>query len=602
MENLKLKLFNFKKELTLDQEDISKIVEGYIDNFTYFSEKEIINNLNEQLSVYTFDAKVKSLVEGLSTDLSDNELLYDLKNLYKIIERKNQGQVHRHPLQVILNIINEGDNQLRMQKIVNELSLYDWIYEVRSFMLQFSATPVEKENLKNGGNIEPVYTVVEKVEEGHVVFVKDKWFLLSENSVAFCNLEDHIKDTVKLKQLRVLEQALKIADIDKDKICFDITEDLTIGVGSKNGKIYLNDDEIEAETSLENVFSSPLVPFLKADFYPVIKETVNNVKKFVEFDVAMKVSNIINMHAESFVFNYKDKIYNYTCDNRYGNSLYEYDSVMELVSEMKNNYDFDVTYFYQNKLSEEVKQKRNLEDREKEITVYLEEVNENIDVLNNQIKVMEGNDLLEKALDKLLLEKAKKEKALLVVKKEKNALTTEKKVVRPEKINELFNNKIKKAEKGFWDKYKAELKVLKNAEKEGGDKLKEIQKDLKTKLKADWSELGKGLKGDQKNVLRKDIEDVIFNVNADDRRSLLNKITSGSGVARNENVEAVQTIEELEAEVEECLGCKVDLKAFCDYYKLTPEVGHECLCKVTDEEVKKDLAEGDFTTFELEEE
>jgi hypothetical protein len=437
MENLKLTLFNFKNGLSLDQEDISRIVEGYVNNFTKFSEKEIINALNEQLSVYTFDTKVKALVEGLSTELNENELLYDLKDLYKKVDRKNYGEIHRQPLQTLLNIINESDEQIRMQKIVNELCLYDWIPEVKSFMLQFSSSPVDRENLKNGGNIESVFTVVEKVEAGHAVFIKDKWFLLSEDTVAFCNLEDHVTDEVKLKQLRVLEQALRIAEVSKDRIDFNIKEDLTIGVDTKNGKkIYLNDELMSEDTSLENVFSSPIVPFLKSDFYPIIRETANNIDKFVEFDVAMKVSNVVNMHAESYVFNYNDKIFTYTCDKRYGNSLFEYESVMELIGEMKRDYDFDITYFYQNKLSEEVKKKRNLEDREREITIYLDEINENVETLNSEIQVMGGNDLLETALNKLLLEKAKNETALLDIKKAKTELDAEKKFVNPNAINE----------------------------------------------------------------------------------------------------------------------------------------------------------------------
>ena len=201
-----------------------------------------------------------------------------------------------------------------------------------------------------------------------------------------------------------------------------------------NGKkVYLNDDLISEDTSLENVFSSPIVPFLKSDFYPIIRETINNVEKFVEFDVAVKINNVVNMHAESYVFNYKDKIFNYTCDKRYGNSLFEYDSVMELIGEMKRDYDFDVTYFYQNKLTDEIKNKRNLEDRERDITIYLDEINENVDKISTQLSLMESNDILEKALNKLLVEKANNEVKLLDIKKKISSLDSEKKFINPNK-------------------------------------------------------------------------------------------------------------------------------------------------------------------------
>lgn len=495
MENLKLTLFNFKKDLSLDQEDISRIVEGYVNNFTKFSEKEIINALNEQLSVYTFDDKVKALVEGLSTELNENELLYDLKDLYKKVDRKNYGEIHRQPLQILLNIINESDEQIRMQKIVNELNLYDWIPEVKSFMLQFSSSPVDKENLKNGGNIEPVFTVVEKVEAGHAVFIKDKWFLLSEDNVSFCNLEDHVTDEVKLKQLRVLEQALRIAEVSKDRIDFHIKEDLTIGVDSSNGKkIYLNDELMSDETTLENVFSSPLVPFLKADFYPIIRETANNIDKFVEFDVAMKVSNIVNMYSESYVFNYNEKIFTYTCDKRYGNSLFEYESVMELIGEMKRDYDFDITYFYQNKLSEEVKKKRNLEDREREITIYLDEINENVETLNSEIQVMGGNDLLETALNKLLLEKAKNETALLDIKKAKLELDAEKKFVNPNAVTESSEEEEEGEEEGEATEESVEATTEQSAEENSDEEEEGDVEESVENIDEDDEELEEGLK------------------------------------------------------------------------------------------------------------
>ena len=135
----------------------------------------------------------------------------------------------------------------------------------------------------------------------------------------------------------------------------------------------------------------------------------------------------------SYVFNYKDKIFNYTCDKRYGNSLFEYDSVMELIGEMKRDYDFDVTYFYQNKLTDEIKNKRNLEDRERDITIYLDEINENVDKISTQLSLMESNDILEKALNKLLVEKANNEVKLLDIKKKISSLDSEKKFINPNK-------------------------------------------------------------------------------------------------------------------------------------------------------------------------
>ena len=55
MKNIKLELFNFRKGLSLEQEEVSMIVESYIDLCKELSEKQIINALNERLRTYTFD-------------------------------------------------------------------------------------------------------------------------------------------------------------------------------------------------------------------------------------------------------------------------------------------------------------------------------------------------------------------------------------------------------------------------------------------------------------------------------------------------------------------------------------------------------------------
>ena len=70
MKNIKLELFNFKKDLTLDQEDISKIMESHINFCNDFSEKIVICSLNEKLKPYTYDSAVVQLLESLNGDMT----------------------------------------------------------------------------------------------------------------------------------------------------------------------------------------------------------------------------------------------------------------------------------------------------------------------------------------------------------------------------------------------------------------------------------------------------------------------------------------------------------------------------------------------------
>ena len=81
MKNLKLELFNFKKNLSLDQEEIFNIIEGHVNACVHASEKSVIASLNEKLKPFTYDKEVKGLLESLNDDIKQYEILYELKNL-----------------------------------------------------------------------------------------------------------------------------------------------------------------------------------------------------------------------------------------------------------------------------------------------------------------------------------------------------------------------------------------------------------------------------------------------------------------------------------------------------------------------------------------
>jgi len=402
MKNLKLELFNFKKNLSLDQEEVSVIVEGHMNACNQASEKTIILSLNERLKAYTYDKEVRSLLENLNDDMRNNELLYELKNLYNVLNTKNGGELYRQPINVLLQTINLESDQDRMSKVLNELAVYDWVPEIKLFVHNLTKSPEQKTNLLSGGKGESIYTIVEQVEDGHIALVKDSWFILSENLIEKTLLENHIKDAEELRSMRMLETAMKYANITEDRVNFRVSEYLTIGlgVGKKTG-IYINDDEMNEETTLESLFNSPIVPIVNKNFYPILLEVNKNLDKFVELDVVKRVNNLINPYLECFAFNYKNATYLYRCDERYGNSFFKYDSALELVNEVRNELNYDLTYFFENRLSKEMVVKRKLEDKEREITLKLEDVNFNIEKLKGSIKMIGESEVLTTALNNL---------------------------------------------------------------------------------------------------------------------------------------------------------------------------------------------------------
>jgi hypothetical protein len=110
---------------------------------------------------------------------------------------------------------------------------------------------------------------------------------------------------------------------------------------------------------------------------------------------------MINPHLEAYAFNYKNATYLYRCDERYGASLYKYESAVELVNEVKNELNFDLTYFYENKLGKEMMTKRKLEDKEREIQLKLEDVKFNIGKVKTSIEYIGESKVLTEALNNL---------------------------------------------------------------------------------------------------------------------------------------------------------------------------------------------------------
>jgi hypothetical protein len=256
--------------------------------------------------------------------------------------------------------------------------------------------------LLSGGKGESIFTIVESVEDGHIALVRDSWFLLSENVIEKTLVENHVKDEESLKSLRMLETAMKYASVTEDRVNFRISEYLTIGLSvAKKGKVFINEDEMNDETTLESLFNSPIVPIVNKNFYPILLEVSKNLDKFVELDVVKRVNNLINPYLECFAFNYKKATFLYRCDERYGNSFFKYESALELVNEVRNELNYDLTYFFENKLGKELVVKRKLEDKEREVTLKLEDVSFNIEKLKGSMKMIGESEVLTTALKNL---------------------------------------------------------------------------------------------------------------------------------------------------------------------------------------------------------
>lgn len=406
MKNLKYDLFNFKRELPVEDYELNSIVEKYINVYDNYSEKEIVGSLKETLTPLSWDSRVSKLVEGLEEEIKSDPLNYNLKDLYKKIERKNYGQMYRPALNSILNIINLQDNDSKMSSILNELAIHDWIPEVKLFLNGYMNNPIQRQNLVNSGKASKVFTLVEKTDEGNLVFMKDKWFLISQDEIKQTLLENHIKDIEKVREFRILEKVMTIGDVNEDMISFRLDENLTLGISTKNDKeVFLNEEKLDKETSLENLFDSKIIPWLKRDYYVLARTTAQNIDKFVDLDIALKIENALFPYLECYVINYKDKMYVYNNDARTGSAFYEYNSANDLINDIQKELDYDLTKFLDNKLSKEVKHLRALEDKEMEIKEAIKQIDEGLALLKENEELVNEDENLSKTFKDLLISK-----------------------------------------------------------------------------------------------------------------------------------------------------------------------------------------------------
>ncbi len=425
---LVLELFNFKKGLNIEQEDIERQINFHLNLFQgnesgNISQKKIISNLNEKLEPETFNKDVKKLVERLNNIIRENELFYDLEDLYRTLESNNQGQVLRPIMSIVLDIINESNERTQQIKILNELSIHSWNRDVKNFLLKYTTDPKERQNITSqGGKAEPVFTLVEKIStkdaNGFLTYVGDKWFFINENNIEPATPSDLIKEAESLHKINLLQKALQISTIEDEKIHFNVQEDLKLSISLKNSDILINEEKV-AGSKLESIFESPIVPFMRLDLYPIVACIVENKDKIVDLDIVQKITNITNPFLESYVFNYKNNMYTYSMDKRYGHHFHQYESATMLVNEIKNSLGYDMAQFLKDKFNKETQVKMDLEDKEKFITSKLTEISEGLLKLENS-GLLGVNEQINLAYETLKEDYKKNEDILISIKESLN--------------------------------------------------------------------------------------------------------------------------------------------------------------------------------------
>lgn len=418
--NIKNKLVEFNSKLTNEQTEVINIVTNHVTYCDYNSEKEITASLNKCLETYTYFDNVKEILGILNGEINENSLYYKIKDLYYKVARKENSFLYENALSMLLDCLGLNTDEDRKIKVLNELKMYDWIPEVQLFLFEMAETPQAKMNLSSkGGQIEDVYSIVLQIEEGYLAFVHDKWFKFTDKGIEGTLLENHVTDEVQLKKMRLLEQVIAVAEFEGEMINFNVGEGLIIGINSQSGKLFLNGDEADSDTTLESIYNSPVIPFMAKGYYPMMAECVANLKTFVNLDYVKKVSNVLNQKYECYVFNFKNNINQYRLDKFQGSSLMQYESALAIIENVLHDLGIDITFFYENMLSEDLKAKKELEKKEIKLNEKLEEIEEAILKIKDQDKTISEHASIKALYNTLLADKHKISEQLKTVKNEK---------------------------------------------------------------------------------------------------------------------------------------------------------------------------------------
>lgn len=426
MKSLKLTLFEHCKALgNIEQSEVANIVSEHIDLCDKYSEKEIYGSLTNLLERYKFYENVKTMLCEIDTELSANPVMYTLKDLYAKVARKENRFLYENALHSIMECINQLTDEDRKAKILNDLKLYEWIPEIKMFMFEMASTPQTKQNYSSkGGKIDDIFSIVLQLKEGYMTYVANKWFIMNDNGVTATLAENHIQDDTQLKKLRLLEQAVQCAEFSDSRIVFKIAEGLVVAFDTKDKKIYINESETDKETTMETLFNSPVIPFSGKGFYPILNETYNNLDKFLKIDAVKHVTNIMNSAYECYVFNFNGKISQYRVDKYMGNSYYTFENAMPLIENVMHDLGADLTFFYENQLSEEMKSKINIERQEKALMEKLTDIENAIMKIKEEgPELLKENKAIANLYNSLLGKKHKVSEELKTVKNKKVALS-----------------------------------------------------------------------------------------------------------------------------------------------------------------------------------
>lgn len=371
IKNLNEVKLNLLSENTIDN-SLNRIIEYYIENLSnnVLSENQIINLIKINKNDYKYSDNINKIFESIYNEAEENKLIYDLSDLYHSLNKTHDRHYYSSVLNKILEIINTDSSDYRKVLIANDLAIWNFIPEVRSFLLKYTDNPYKQEEiLSDLGLSEEIITIYQKINEGDLIYIKNSWFLITEEKVKKIPfITDIVKDQHLLNKLTLLEKSIQLSKIKENILSIEIDEDIILSISLDENKSLFINKEI-SKANLNIIFESPLIPENKKDLYSIFESVSLYYEQFVKYDKCIKIYNAIReKEGYAFIHNKFNYLYEY---NKLSNNgiLYEYKDINKLIENVKIHYGINLSTFFNSNISNnnEMNEKYNINKYNKKL-------------------------------------------------------------------------------------------------------------------------------------------------------------------------------------------------------------------------------------------
>ena len=356
-----------------------QVIRENINNITTFSDKSIHKILNEVAnSVNRIGLKkANSILEEIRDVWQNNRNNILVENTINELQKSNSNNFYHKVIEDLNKLVGSDEEDIKYAFKYN-LDKYNWVNHVYSLTEMFKKE--DNEVISETVNQRPRYSPVFESDKGWLFYLDGKYLNITENG----DISEFTVDTIRSKKPKLIEMA-KIIDnfhVNQNGIKAYF-ENGTVHIFNNNDgdkKITINDRSLkvnEAEVDIKNaLYKSGIIRLDDPKAY-YVTEAYENFENFVELDFVKSISTNESNNIHNLILTGKGLFHQKA--NAHKNILEEVDDADNLVENIKNEINYDVSDL----VIDYVNEAKQLKKLKKE---KLDNINEKLEFVKDQKK------------------------------------------------------------------------------------------------------------------------------------------------------------------------------------------------------------------------